>query len=409
MALRGFRDMDSESLQTFAGTAKQASQRLLSSEAACHPDWVHVAVDVEKAFLQGMTYAEMHQEVGEAPREVNFTLPPGTAAILRQVPGYEDFDETKECLHCIKPGTGCKDAPRAFSMKLARVTRSAECDLKPTTWDPELELKHEGADTSGVGASQAAARRLVMILSKHVDDLKIAGQKHHVERLIAHIEKVFGKMKGDYDDFTNCGVHQSRSADGTVTLDQDEYINALIPIRHVYLVKAKAHLPATGELPDLFVSLLGAAAYALLTQHHVAVYIVALQRAKNKLLINHIMQLNAVVLAMQRIKARVTFPAMECQRRLIVHSDGSFKREEETGYGMRGAVHLRMGTCRRTGPRGLPPAQRHQQVTQACVQILLRLRAARSLRSSRRPQPVRPDLARDAARAGLGLHGQASA
>ena len=34
------------------------------------------------------------------------------------------------------------------------------------------------------------------MLSKHVDDLKIAGQKHHVERLIKHIENVFGKMKG---------------------------------------------------------------------------------------------------------------------------------------------------------------------------------------------------------------------
>ena len=341
MALRGFRDMDADALQTFAGTAKQASQRLLSSEAACHPDWVYVAVDVEKAFLQGMTYEEMHKEVGEARREVNFTLPPGSAAVLRQVPGYEDFDETLECLHCIKPGTGCKDAPRAFSMKLARVTRSQ--DLRPTTWDPELELKHESAGTDGSSASQ-----LVLILSKHVDDLKIAGQKQYVERLIQHIEKVFGKMKGDYDDFTNCGVHQSRSADGTVTMDQDEYISALIPIRHQDLVKSKAHEPAPGQLPDLFVSLLGAAAYALLTQHHVAVYIVALQRAKPRLLISHIMQLNAIVLAMQRIKARVVFPAMDCQRRLVVHSDGSFKREEETGYGMRGAVHMRMGTCRRT-------------------------------------------------------------
>ena len=33
----------------------------------------------------------------------------------------------------------------------------------------------------------------------------------------------------------------------------------------------------------------------------------------------------------------------------MVHSDGSFKREEETGYGMRGAVHMRMGKSRRTG------------------------------------------------------------
>ena len=51
MALRGFRDMDAGALETFAGTAKQASQRLVSSEVACHPDWVYVAVDFERAFL----------------------------------------------------------------------------------------------------------------------------------------------------------------------------------------------------------------------------------------------------------------------------------------------------------------------------------------------------------------------
>ena len=50
------------------------------------------------------------------------------------------------------------------------------------------------------------------------------------------------------------------------------------------------------------------------------------------------MQLNSVVLTMQNIKVRVTLPAMECSHRLVVHSDGCFKREEETGYGMCGAV-----------------------------------------------------------------------
>ena len=102
--------MGARALETFAGAAKRASQRLLSSEAARRPDWARVAVDVEKALLQGMTYAEM-QEKGEAPREVNFALPPGNAAILRQVPGYESSDERAECLRCIQPGTGCKDAP----------------------------------------------------------------------------------------------------------------------------------------------------------------------------------------------------------------------------------------------------------------------------------------------------------
>ena len=66
--------MDAGALETFAGTDKQASQRLVPSEVACRPDWVYVAVDVVMGFLQGMTYAEMHELTGEAPLEVNFTL-----------------------------------------------------------------------------------------------------------------------------------------------------------------------------------------------------------------------------------------------------------------------------------------------------------------------------------------------
>ena len=87
------------------------------------------------------------------------------------------------------------------------------------------------------------------MLSKHVDELKIAGQKPHVG--------VFGKMKSDYNDFTNCGVHQHRSANGAVTLDQDEYIDVLIPINHVDPVKVKADQPAEGPLLDLCVALPG--------------------------------------------------------------------------------------------------------------------------------------------------------
>ena len=131
-------------------------------------------------------------------------------------------------------------------------------------------------------------------------------------RLVGHVESVFGEMKGDYGDFANCGARRRRSADGAVTLDQDEYIDALMPIRHVDLGKAKADELAGGQLPDLSVALLGAAACALLCQHRVAAYIVALQRAKNKRLILRAKQLDSVVLATQKIKARITFPAMEC-------------------------------------------------------------------------------------------------
>eukprot|EP00959_Pyramimonas_sp_CCMP1952_P429992 9005842-Pyramimonas_sp.AAC.1 len=81
MALTGFRDMDAGALETYAGKAKRASQRLPFSEAARRPDRVYVAVDVETALLQAMTDAEM-QEQGGAPRKVEFTLPPSSAAVL---------------------------------------------------------------------------------------------------------------------------------------------------------------------------------------------------------------------------------------------------------------------------------------------------------------------------------------
>eukprot|EP00959_Pyramimonas_sp_CCMP1952_P266868 5579238-Pyramimonas_sp.AAC.1 len=51
-----------------------------------------------------------------------------------------------------------------------------------------------------------------------------------------------------------------------------------------------------------------------------------------------VIPLNSVVLAAQKIEARVAFPAVECAGQICARSDGSFKREEETGLGMRGAA-----------------------------------------------------------------------
>eukprot|EP00959_Pyramimonas_sp_CCMP1952_P153059 3201684-Pyramimonas_sp.AAC.1 len=48
-------------------------------------------------------------------------------------------------------------------------------------------------------------------------------------------------MRGDSDDLANCSVHQRRAAVGAVTLDQDECAGALVPIRHVDVVKTKVH------------------------------------------------------------------------------------------------------------------------------------------------------------------------
>ena len=93
------------------------------------------------------------------------------------MPSSENLNPTHEVLHCDKPGTGCNDAPRGFSLKLSKVTRDL-CGM-----DNELCFLHEpepepttSADTESREAA-GKSRKLLAIMAKHVDDLKITGEQ----------------------------------------------------------------------------------------------------------------------------------------------------------------------------------------------------------------------------------------
>ena len=114
---------------------------------------------------------------------------------------------------CAEPGAGCNDAPRCFSFKLAQVTRNL-CGLKPSTVDGELCMKHR---------VEAGRPKLVVIMTKHVDDLKLAGMTEEVIVVLHHIEKVFGKLMIEWHEFTNCGArHRQNITPKVITLDQNE-------------------------------------------------------------------------------------------------------------------------------------------------------------------------------------------
>ena len=132
------------------------------------------------SFLQGVTYKELAEATGEPLREVNFVLPVYCITLLRQIPGYENFYPAMEVLHCKKTGTGCNDAPRCFSLKIAQVTRNL-CGLRPSTVDGELCMKH---------VAEAGRSKLVVIMTKHVDDLKLAGTKAEVTSVLQQIEEI---------------------------------------------------------------------------------------------------------------------------------------------------------------------------------------------------------------------------
>ena len=175
--VRGFKGADRGDIDRYAGASSRWAQKVLVSEAVRN-GWPICTVDVSKAFLQGVTYEELSELTGEPKREVNFYLPANNIPLLKKIPGFEDFDPQTEVLHCDKPGTGLVDAPRAFSMKLQRVT-SNECNMVSSQIDPELCMSH-------------VKRKLTAAMTKHVDDLKLPGNSERMNLTMRELQKVFG-------------------------------------------------------------------------------------------------------------------------------------------------------------------------------------------------------------------------
>ncbi len=70
-------------------------------------------------------------------------------------------------------------------------------------------------------------------MAKHVDDLKVTGERTCVLDVLKRIEGEFGAMKVEWDNFTNCGVrHRQDKMAKEITLDQSEYILALKTLSH---------------------------------------------------------------------------------------------------------------------------------------------------------------------------------
>jgi len=204
--------------------------------------------------------------------------------------------------------------------------------MTPTTIDRELEIRHN------------KDMDLECLLGKHVDDIKLTGPELIVMEVVRGIEAVFGKLTFNKNQFTNTGVRHNRIPNGTIIIDQDEYITALKPINHHSMTGAKGEDDVTPPLKELFWSLLGALAFTLLTQHWIAVYVVSLQRRTQSPQYIHVRRLNALVRILQRSPAKITYTNMTCDRHIEVHSDSGFSKEQESGYGIRGANFMRRGT-----------------------------------------------------------------
>ena len=91
-----------QDMLTYAGTATRWAQRLIVALAVLL-DLPMFTIDVTGAFAKGLNWEQLSELTGEALRNVQFELTRAEdIALLRKLPGFEDFNPAYEVLDMIK-------------------------------------------------------------------------------------------------------------------------------------------------------------------------------------------------------------------------------------------------------------------------------------------------------------------
>jgi len=356
LTMRGFKDRE-QSLETFAGTASRAGQRIVNSEAAQHLDMVLFSFDVSQAFAKGLTFEEIARLSGTPLREVEVDLTQADVALLRRLPGWESFNRATETVKMLKPVYGLKDAPRAWRKRLHQVLSS--WGMSQLLAEPELYVSHEGdkampgPQISSIDRRVASAKaaetesrpepvdswlkdrraKLRCLLSTHVDDLKGLAKKEIALSLLGHLEKHFGTCKAEWSAFTHTGIAHVHSP-GKVECHQRDYISSLKPMNLSGSRGKSEEDVVDDQLHASYMTLLGGAAWCVLTRADAAVFIQALQRRAHKPRYIDCKRLNVVVRFMQREPQSITYERIDGPLRLVVFSDSAFKAQDDEASGL---------------------------------------------------------------------------
>ena len=245
LVVRGFKDLQAAQLSTFAGTTTRWGQRLVNSVAA-QQGWPLFTADVSQAFLRGLTFEQAAKMKDEVQRDVQFTVPPGSAQILQRLPGFEDFNPLTEVLRMLRCGFGLKDAPRLWNKVLRKVLQ--DLGLSALQSDQQLFVWHVASGSTQLAGQRGVQgtvgqKRLVLVLSTHVDDLKGAGEAEYRRKLIAGLEKEFSALKIKEGSFECVGImHEQDPKTFEVWTHQQHYVpqikeipcdmKALVPDEH---------------------------------------------------------------------------------------------------------------------------------------------------------------------------------
>ena len=321
LVVQGFKD--NQPVRNFSATTTRWGQRLVLI-CAVQFGWSLISADVSEAFLRGLTFEELHR-TGEDKvlRNVQMLLPPGAEQLLRTLPGFENYCGQTECLKMKKPGFGLKDAPRLWGLALRKVLKLI--GLTATQVDPQLFLKHDGG-------------KLVLLVSVHVDDLKLTGVPVLIQLAITKLEEAFDALKIEKDNFDHLGLRHKLLDDGSRSVDQMHYVAELRPIPQADLKLKDPESVVDSMIAQQYMSLLGGVAWTIQTRPDAAVFVSALQRHLKQPRVRDILNLNRVLKYLKVKPLALTYHKIEGPWKLLAISDSAFKGEDQDCLAVRSGI-----------------------------------------------------------------------
>ncbi|CAJ1426200.1 unnamed protein product [Effrenium voratum] len=247
----------------------------------------------------------------------------GGKTLLRMQPGYEDFNPEVEVLRLLRPGFGLKDAPRLWLLALRRAL--AEIGVTPTTIDPQTFVRHERGC-------------VVLVLTVHVDDLKLCGEDKIVKIVIAKLEDRFESMKVEKGNFTHLGLKHETSADGMVTISQEHYIRELRLIPEEELKLQPKEQLVGPDYRKYYMSLLGGVAWTTQTRMDIIVYVSALQRKLQSPVVEDLLKLNRLVRYMKQNPLKLVYHKITGPLKLMAITDSAYRGEDQDHLAVRSGL-----------------------------------------------------------------------
>ena len=196
------------------------------------------------------------------------------------------------------------------------------------------------------------SKRLVLVLSTHVDDFKGAGEETYRRQLLEGMEKAFSTLKVKTGNFECVGVmHEQDPTTMEVWTHQHHYVPQIkeIPVDTKALVPDEE--PADEDMAQLFMSLVGALAWLILTMPSICIYVAFLQRQTKAPNLGHVRRANRLLRWIRRHLKQlgVSFRRLRPPLRVITIKDSAFKAQDYQGLVMRGCVILLAETSEKGG------------------------------------------------------------